>query len=505
MMVSLSGWRRLTRDGDMVIIKFYKKYKMLPVQIKASGWFLICAFLQKGISFITTPIFTRLLSTAEYGQYNVFTSWKNIIAVIISLNLYCGVYTRGLVKFEKDRKAFSSSLQGLNLTLLLLWLAIYLPFRDFWNHMFSLSTVQMLLMFQTIWTTSVFAFWSMEQRVDFRYFKLVIVTIVVTIAKPVVGIVFVTLLEDKVTARILGWALVEFLVYTWFFFGQIFRGKVFFSFKYWKHALMFNVPLIPHYLSQTVLNSADRIMIRGMVNESAAGIYSLAYSISLIMTMFNTALMQTIEPWMYKKINNQKISDISSVAYPVFMLIAFINVVLIAFAPEIVAIFAPAEYHAAIWIIPPVTMSVFFMFSYSFFAVFEFYYEKKKFIVISTCVGALLNIVLNFIFIRVYGYYAAGYTTLFCYIIYAILHFISMKYICKKYLDNNQPYSTKIYLTIAGTFLVISTVLLFSYHSMILRYMFIAIMIMMSFLKRRLLIENIKNIIFIRQNKLKDL
>lgn len=49
--------------------KLLVKYRSIPVQVKASLWFLICAFLQKGISFITTPIFTRLLSTSEYGQY----------------------------------------------------------------------------------------------------------------------------------------------------------------------------------------------------------------------------------------------------------------------------------------------------------------------------------------------------------------------------------------------------------------------------------------------------
>ena len=64
--------------------KLLVKYRSIPVQVKASLWFLICAFLQKGISFITTPIFTRLLSTSEYGQYNVFNSWMNIIIVIVT-------------------------------------------------------------------------------------------------------------------------------------------------------------------------------------------------------------------------------------------------------------------------------------------------------------------------------------------------------------------------------------------------------------------------------------
>ena len=66
--------------------KLIKKYKSLPVQIKASFWFLICSFLQKGISMITTPIFTRLLSTSEYGEFNVFNSWYSIAFIFVSLS-----------------------------------------------------------------------------------------------------------------------------------------------------------------------------------------------------------------------------------------------------------------------------------------------------------------------------------------------------------------------------------------------------------------------------------
>ena len=73
------------------------KYKELPIQIKASLWFLICAFFQKGISALIIPILTRLLSTTEYGQYSVFNSWQGIINCLITLNLYGGMYAQGTV------------------------------------------------------------------------------------------------------------------------------------------------------------------------------------------------------------------------------------------------------------------------------------------------------------------------------------------------------------------------------------------------------------------------
>ena len=480
--------------------KLINKYNSIPVQVKASFWFLICAFMQRGISFITTPIFTRLLNTTEYGQFNIFNSWLGILTVIVSLNLSAGVYARGVVKFGDDRKVFTSSMQGLSLTLVLVWTVIYFAFHSFWNDVFSLTTFQMICMFVMIVSVNIFGFWSMSQRVDFKYRSLLIVTLAMSVAKPILGIILVKSVADKVTARIFGLAVIEALVCIVLFTLQAVRGKKFFVAFYWKHALKFNIPLIPHYLSMTVLNSADRIMIGKMVNESSAGIYGLAYSISQIMTLFNTALFQTVEPWLYKKINDKEIKDISKVAYSAFIGIAAVNLLLIALAPEAVKIFAPPEYYDAIWVIPPVAMSVYFMFSYTFFAVFEFYYEKTKLIAVATSVGAILNIVLNYIFIRIFGYYAAGYTTLVCYMVYAAFHMHFMRKICREQLNNEQPYRLRIYGGITVAFLLLGFILMASYKYVVVRYSMLGIILISMAVFHKKIISVIKNILNLKKN-----
>ena len=474
--------------------KLSDRYRALPIQVKASFWFLICSFLQKGISSITTPIFTRLLDTAEYGRFSVFNSWLDIITIFVSMNLYAGVYSQGLIKFDKERNIFSSSFQGLTLTLVAIWMVIYLLFKSFWNSLFSLTTVQMLAMLLMIWSTAVFGFWAAEQRVKLSYVKLVVVTLIVSVAKPVLGIIFVINAEDKVTARILGLALVELIGYSGLFISQMVRGKKFFSAQFWKYALAFNIPLIPHYLSQIVLSSADRIMINRMVGESEAGIYSLAYSVSMIMTLFSSALGQTISPWMYQKIKDNKIKDISSVAYPSMIFIAGVNILPILFAPEIVRIFAPSEYYDAIWVMPPVAMSVYFMYVYDLFAKFAFYYEKTGYIMLASVAGAVLNILLNWIFIKKYGYYAAGYTTLVCYVVYAIAHYIMMRIVCRKNIGKIRVYDLRFLLGITIGFLAVGFIGLMLYHYTVLRYCFIGVLFIVVILKRKAIIKAIKEI-----------
>lgn len=446
------------------------KYKALSVQVKASIWFTVCAFLQKGISVLTTPIFTRLLTPEEYGQYNVFNSWLGIINILVSLNLSLGVFSQGLVKFERDRKLFFSSILGLTTTLIAVWTVIYLLFSRFWNGLFSLTTVQALSMLSMIWTSAVFNLWASNQRVDYRYRALVALTLTVSVAKPVLGIILVKRAEDKVTARILGLALVELIGYAWLFFGQLRKEKRFYSARYWKYALSFNLPLIPHYLSHTVLNNADRIMIQRMVSDSASGIYSLAYSLSMIMTLFNTALGQTFNPWIYQKIKALRYHEISPVAFLALGMIGGMNLMLIAFAPEAVAIFAPKEYYEAIWVIPPVAMSVFFMFSYDLFSKFAFYYEKTTFIMAASVTGAVLNFLLNMLFIPLFGYIAAAYTTLFCYFVFALCHYLFMNRICDEFCNHVRPYDAKSLSVITAVFLGCGFLLTLTYWNVFARY-----------------------------------
>lgn len=484
-----------------MIKKLISKYDSLPLQVKASFWFLICAFLQKGITSITTPIFTRLLTPEEYGQYSVFHSWQTILTNVVTLNLFSGVFVQGLVKFEHYKLKFASAMQGLTLTLCAGWTVIYLLFHNFWNHLFSLTTFQMLSMLLLIWTSAVFQFWAVEQRVELQYRALVILTTISSIARPILSIVLILLCQDKVTGMIVGMVISDAIFYIWLFFVQLKRGGTFYSADIWKYALAFNLPLLPHYLSMSVLTGSDRIMIKNMIGAGEAGIYNLAHGVAFIMTLFNTALMQTIEPWLYKKIKEKKIGDISSIAYPTFLLIAGVNLFLIILAPEVVAIFAPPAYHEAIWVIPPLAMSVYFMFAYCFFAVFEFYYEKTRLVMIATTTSAVLNIILNYIFIGIFGYTAAGYTTLACYIIYASFHYLFMRKICNDYLDGEQPYKLNIILGITGVFLLCGFLFLLTYNHPVIRYSILVILIAAMIIKRNTIITFLKNMLALKKER----
>lgn len=476
--------------------KLLFKYKSIPVTLKASIWFLLCGFLQKGISIITTPIFTRMLSTAEYGQFSVFNSWQGILSVFITLNLSAGVFTQGLIKYDKDREKFTSSLYGLSLLLFICYFIIYLVGRNLWNSLLKLSTPIMICMLIITWNNTCFSFWSAKQRVDYKYKMLVGLTLITSVVQPVSGILSILLFpQAKVEARIISITVVGCLAYLWLFISQIRREKQLYNSFYWKYSLKFNIPLIPHYLSQIILSSCDKIMIEGYCGKADAGIYSLAYTLSNLMLIVNIAVNNTLNPWIYTKIKEKKYSEIAPVAYILLICIAAANLILIILAPEAVSIFAPESYKNAIWCIPPIAMSVYFIFMYDLFAKIAFYYEKTKFIMIASTICAAANIGLNAIFIPKLGYIAAAYTTLLCYILYDICHYIFMTIVIKEKINNTKIYNPLIILLISLIFVVFGFIILLLYKFIIIRLSILLIIAVSIFVYRKKLINIYETII----------
>ena len=466
--------------------KVLEKYKNMPEPMKASIWFVICSCIQKGISVITVPIFTRILSTSQYGVYSVYQSWYSIILVFTTLNLYAGVFNNGMLKYENDRDGFQSSLVGLSLTCTIVISVIYTIFRDFFTNVLALDSVLVYLMLIEAFCSVGLSFWSARQRFDYKYKILIVVTVILAVLSPVFGIIGVVLASEsyKAFARIIVNVGVQVV------FGGVLcvvafkNGKQFYNKEYWKFALNFNLPLIPHYLAQTVLNQADRIMIGNICGTDKAAIYSVAYSSAMLMTIFTQSINNSFVPWTYKAIKSGKYDNIRYISKVLLIIVGGISLILVLFAPELIFILAGEQYAEAVNVIPPVAGAVFFMFLYPLFCNIEFYFEKTKFIMVASSLAAIVNIILNYGTIKIFGYVAAGYTTLICFIIISIAHYVFMKKVCK---DNGIPleiYDIRFIMIFSVIYLVIILTISLTYHMMIIRYVVIFILLLIIFIKR---------------------
>ena len=470
-----------------MIQNLVQKYRTIKAPVKASLWFLICGFLQKGISMITTPIFTRVMTDVEYGRFSVYNSWLSIVQIIVSLNLAAGVYTRGLVKNEANQKVFTSSMLGLSSTCIFVWFLIYALFHDFFNAIFDLSSALMVAMFLEIWATAAYQFWSNRERVNYRYRKLVALTLTYVVARPIFGILMILRVNQnhQTEARVFTATAVDVILFAALYFSMMRQGKKFYDKAYWLYALKFNLPLVLHYLSQIVLSQSDRLMIHSFCGSAATAYYSVAYTLSMGLQILNSSISGTMNPWIYKSLRDGRASIIGKTSYPILMLIALCNFMVIAVAPEILTILAPASYQSALAVIPPVTMSVYFMFLYNLFATFEYYYEKTKYVMAASILGAIVNIVLNAIFIPRFGYPAAGYTTLVCYMLYAGAHYYFMKKVVAVYIQDEEIYNGRIIFGI-GILLIGSGAIIMQFYShIIIRYSVLVLCALILYLRRK--------------------
>lgn len=448
----------------------YKKYKELSLPVKASLWLVVCGFFKNGISVITTPIFTRLLSSEEYGIYSVFTSWQSLILIIATLKLSGGVYQQGLVKFEKTKHKYTSALLGLTTTMVVVYLVAFILWRNPLSKIIKLDYRLIVAMLIAMPIMAASDFWTQQQRVDYRYKPLAALTIAIVLLRPTVSILAISLTEgNKAYARILSGLAVDTIAYLWIYISLFAKGRTFFDKDIWKYGLKLNIPLVPHYLSQTVLSSADRIMISNMVGNSESGIYNLGYQVSMIPKILTNSIADSMSPWMLKNIKANRIDKIAGRCYEVLIIVAVSSLMFILAAPEAIAIFAPESYGEAVLVVPPVVMSIYFSFLYNFFVVFEYYFEKSTYIMVASVVGALLNLLLNYIFIPILGFNAAAYTTLFCYMVYCFGHYMFLRHIEKKYLNSVSVYNIWVIILISIIYVGIGFLFMVFYKNLILR------------------------------------
>lgn len=475
-----------------MIKKFLVKYNRLSCLVKAGIWFTLCNFLQKGISFLTMPIFTRIMTTEEYGQYSVYNSWYSIITIFATLHLSYYVFNKGLVKYEEDRDQFVVSIQSLSTTLTAALFILYVVFRDTVNMYMGMTTTMMVcLMVQLLFEPSIL-YWTARKRFEYDYRAVVFITLLISILNPVLGIIIIKsgLFNNAALGRAFSITVIALMLGSFFMLQITKRAKKIYSVKYWKYALNFNLPLIPHYLSTTILSSADRIMIERMCGATKAAIYSVAYSVGMCGTLFSQAIHQTLLPWLYKKMKNNEYDGIPQVTNTLLFGMLGIVLMMMCFAPEIIYIVGSSSYQEAVCVMPPVCGSIFFIFLQNIFANFEYYFEKTKLIAVASVGVAVANVVLNYFCIQVWGYVAAGYTTLVCYILYTIVHYFVLKRICRNYhLDMSKIINKKIVLFISVLTVGIIIIVTFLYRSVVLRYAVIGAVSVLCVLLRKRLVD----------------
>ncbi len=472
-----------------MINKIRERMNKIPLAIKASTAYAVSSIILRCFSFITLPLFTRLLTKEQYGQGTIYSSWSGILSIFITLNLAYGSFSTAMVKYEKRRDEYISAVQGIFVLLAGIFFLIYIPFRSFWNQVFELPSLFVIIMVLEVLFSNALLLWSGKKRFEFKYKSVVVITLLGAVLSTVLAYIFVISTDERGYARILGCAIVNILIGFIIFVLNLAKGKKIYDKEFWKYAWSFNLPLLAYYLSQVIFNTSDRIMISHMSGTGNAAMYGVAYNLATVFAFILNAINNSYVPWFYGKIKEGKGEENKIVSIVIAIIMAVMILFIIWFAPEIIIILAGRQYAPAIYVVAPVAMSLLLLFYSQLFINVEFYYEEKKTLVWASIGAAVLNIVLNYLLIPCLGFVAAGYTTLISYIVFAISNYLAMKAIILKRGMPDNMYDYKSLILLFVLFMVCGFVGVALYGWIIPRILITVTVLIVMFGYRKKLIE----------------
>ncbi len=470
------------------MFKIVDKIKSLPKGVKASVAFFFASIITSGIAYIVTPIYTRILSPEIYGQTSVFLTWVQLFGIVAMFCLSYGVFNNGMVDYPYNRDEFSFSMLILSNIITVFFTLLILAVYPMIKNYLGMDIPLVLLMCILFLFQPAYNFWIARQRYELKYKFTVLWTIVCAFASPVIAIICILLSDgDKLYARLFGAELTLIAIYVCFYVYLAVKSKWKVNTKYWKMALMFNLALIPHYLSTHLLGSSNKLLISNIVGDSAVAYYSVAHSVAVIVTIVWNAVNSSLVPYTYEKCKTKEYKKISNVTMPILTMFAAVCIVAIMFAPEVVAVMATADYVEAIYVIPPIIGGVFFQVQYFIYANIVYYYKKPKYVMYASVSSVILNLLLGYFLISKFGYLASGYATLICYFMQATLDYFAMRKVVKE-----KVYNMK-YIGILSVFVVVIALLSnLVYGFPFVRYGIIIFLLIVSFVFRKKIIKSVK-------------
>ncbi len=479
--------------------RLISKWRSLPESVKSSVAFTFSVFFLKGVSFIATSAFTRIMDMSEYGVLTKYNSWLSILEVVAVIGLTSGgVINSGLNDFRDDRDRYISSAVILgNVATVAVFGVIFLVGRLIPGD-FMMETKYLVLMFIHLFFSPAQIFWLARQRYEYRYKLATLVTIfsviigqtlsVLAVVKVHSDPLFERLLGNECFAKLVGNEAGQLLFYIPIYVYLLAKGKSFVNRNIWRKVFFFAVSLIPHYLAQHLMSGADKIMVADMVSEAEGAVYGVMSSISIIAIIFWEGISASLVPYTFEKINKKDYASVNNVVKGLLVGYGIICLGIIAVAPEVVAILAPSKYNRGIFAIPPLIAVAFLNSNYNIYANIEFYYKNSRNITLATIVSSVANLGLNALLIPRFSLFGAAYATLLSNAILIFMHYTGYRRSAK-----DRIYDDRFILGLSVCVCAICILSTLLYLNNIVRYSFIGLVLIAMVIKRKWLISTVKD------------
>lgn len=436
----------------------------------------IGSFSSKALSFLLVPLYTSILTTEEYGTYDLIVTTVTLLTPFLTL-----VIAEGVMRFCLDSQKYNpKDILSIGLLVVGIGSIVFLALYPVFKNIPALENY-------FLWILAFFIV-SNVHLVLTQYLKGVnririytICGVISTFLALTLNILFLVVFDWRITGYMLSYVIAHVLV-SIFIMVKIKIWKLLvnpFQIKksVYDDILKYTVPMVPNSMSWWVSNSSDKYVITWLLSTSALGIYSVAYKIPSLLTVFTGIFTSAFQISAVEDFGSEQSKKFFENMYSMFAsLNVSIAVILIIFAKPLAYILFKKEFFAA-W---ESTTILLFAYLFNFLAgiLGTVYTSAKKtsFIFTSTIVGALVNIVLNIFLIRIFGILGAAVATLISYMCVWLLRIINVR----KILDFNLHLKINIlsYLLVIAE---ISFVLMDNFKGFIIASLLAMIILLLNF------------------------
>ena len=379
--------------------------------IKNTGIIAIGNMSTKLVSFFLLPLYTSLMSKAEYGTVDYIVSISVFLVPSISLLMDESMF-RFLIDCKTDKER--SRIISMSITIILagcsLFFAVAVPVLMLIRYEYTFFIVAYVI--TSVLSTMVSALLRGIGRTD----KYALYNFLVSFSTISMNVIFIAgfhlniegMLMSTIISHILMPVIYILSLKLWKFvdFKSIDKSLA-------KEMIKYSLPLIPNKLSWTIINLSDRIIIKNMIGADFSGLYAVAYKFPNLMDtiygFFYQSWKESSARVMHDDDGKQEFYNTTYGYLKNFMFAVTSG--MIAFMPLAFRIFVKAEFKEAIIYVPILLIGTYFANISGFYGGIFTANKNTKIMGTSTVYAAVINLAVNLSLIHLIGLYAAAVST----------------------------------------------------------------------------------------------
>lgn len=437
-------------------------------------------FCTQFLSLFILPFITSALATDEYGTFDLINTLACLLGPYMSLQIENGMF-RFLIDTRNDKDGISNNITN-GMILILLQVIIFTIIYFIVGHIFTISNYNYIYIYALSYialNVPLYIARGLGDNVGYA-----ISSIIVGVLNVLISIITVCVLKYGMVGLVIAGVISNivggiFLLIRNHIFKYIKTNRM--NKKDAKKLLKYSAPLVPNATCSWITNVSDKVMLSYYLGTSANGIYSISTKFTLLLShvysVFNLSWTESASENANEKDRDEYFSEITN---NIFLICACICLLVLAAMPIVFRILINSNYNEAYNYIPLLIIASLFELFASILSSMYVSLKLSGKIATSTIIAGLINIGVNFLFMKKYGIKVACISTICAYVFLSVYRMIDISKYIKLKLD------IKKYLYVVVVLVIL--IFLYQYNSIIISIIsVIGMMIFTLFLNKEII------------------